>query len=352
MKALAGDRDPFLRPIEMGVHAYVRCTEVGGTFLLATGVFPTTGLTAPDAIELYRSPFAHLTERRAPYAFFAGANGAHRDRSVDEAGGARPHRPPGRTARPSATATCWAPRPVAQAASAAAATGGHDRLWRGTGAFRAELERDQRAGAAASRRRRADLRRRHRRRRAGSRRRSCSCGPRHGIDFVGFDGTADGLSDRPGPVRPVLGLRRASGNLVSAWIARCGQRRPARARRAPPVRASAPAAKVFYKAVGRRAGRRRACWSTGQRRRAAVALHAGGHEAGVRRHPVRQRARAGPSCSTRPRRAPTPAVIVLTAAAGTLGRRPGAAAERTRRRRHGQLHRQLADGGGASRPTW
>ena len=109
MKALAGDRNPFLRPIEMGVHARVTCTEVGGTFLLATGVFPTTGLTAPDAIELYRSPFANLPST-APYAFFAGANGATvtdlstkqvaLDRTTAGPDGSDPrHEPPGRRAR-------------------------------------------------------------------------------------------------------------------------------------------------------------------------------------------------------------------------------------------------------------
>ena len=307
MKALAGDRDPFLRPIEMGVHAYVRCTEVGGTFLLATGVYPTTGLTAPDAIELYRSPFAHLTSE-SPYAFFAGANGATvTDLSTKQAVLDRTAAgPDGATLGTNLLGAT----PVAQAASAGAPaamigfsnTGASVQNWNATNGWGASIVDAEptfdvvTAGGGLVSNTVALVR------------------PVRGIDFVRFDGTANAYRIDPARFAPYSAFV-GTGNLVSAQIvdATSGDLLVLSRAAGPSISTST---KLFYKAAGDAQAttllsmgnidaRRLRCIPVGTKQACVATMFSSGQGRAFLFDPATPRA--------------TPAVIVLTAAAGTLG---------------------------------
>jgi hypothetical protein len=135
-----------------------------------------------------------------------------------------------------------------------------------------------------------------------------------GIDFVGFDGTANAYRIDPARFAPYSAFRR-HGNLVSAQIvdATSGDLLVLGRAAGPSISTST---KLFYKAAGDAQAttllsmgnidaRRLRCIPWVRSRLASPRCSAAG--------------KVGLSCSTRPRRAPRRRVIVLTAAAGTLG---------------------------------
>jgi hypothetical protein len=299
--------NPFVPALDVVLATEVQCTLPQAAGAVAVGLFNIPGLTAPDGINYFAGPVANLPTP-GPFIAVAGAEGVKvidavtRQVALDRTATG----PDGATLGTSLLGAT----PVAQAASAGApaalvgfsSTGAAVQNWNATNHWGASIVDAEPTFDAVT---------------AGGGVVSNTVAlvrPVRGIDFVGFDGTANAYRIDPARFAPYAAFP-GIGNLVSAQIvdAASGDVLVLGRAAGPSISTST---KVFYKApgdaqattllsMGNVDARRLRCIPVGMKQACVATLFGSGQGRAFLFDPATPRA--------------TPAVIVLTAAAGTLG---------------------------------